>query len=131
MSLDLNPHLNPYLCIKYLHILSATVLFGTGIGIAFFKWITDRTGDVRAIRIVNEEAVALFLQLLLRADERFRSGALEERARLGVEDVAEKIVCRCVADIELDGRIERRQLHQLGLTKLRALDRGSGGECLL
>ncbi|MES2046774.1 MAG: DUF2269 domain-containing protein [Pseudomonadota bacterium] len=46
-----------YLLIKCLHILSATVLFGTGIGIAFFKWTTDRSGDVRAIRIVNERTV--------------------------------------------------------------------------
>jgi uncharacterized membrane protein len=46
-----------YLVIKWLHILSATVLFGTGIGIAFFKWMTDRSGDVRAIRIVNERTV--------------------------------------------------------------------------
>ena len=46
-----------YLLIKWAHILSATVLFGTGIGIAFFKWMTDRSGDVRAIRIVNERTV--------------------------------------------------------------------------
>jgi uncharacterized membrane protein len=46
-----------YLIIKWLHILSATILFGTGIGIAFFKWITDRSQDVRAIRIVSERTV--------------------------------------------------------------------------
>jgi uncharacterized membrane protein len=49
--------LNVYLAIKWLHILSATILFGTGIGIAFFKWITDRSGDVRAIRISAERTV--------------------------------------------------------------------------
>lgn len=49
--------MNEYLVIKYLHILSATILFGTGIGIAFFKWIVDRSGDVRAIRIVSERIV--------------------------------------------------------------------------
>jgi uncharacterized membrane protein len=49
--------LNTYLLLKWLHILSATVLFGTGIGIAFFKWITDRSGDTRAIRIVTERTV--------------------------------------------------------------------------
>jgi uncharacterized membrane protein len=49
--------MNTYLILKCLHILSATILFGTGIGIAFFKWITDRSGDVRAIRIVNERTV--------------------------------------------------------------------------
>lgn len=46
-----------YLIVKWLHILSATILFGTGIGIAFFKWITDRSGDVRAIRISAERTV--------------------------------------------------------------------------
>lgn len=46
-----------YLLIKWLHIVSATILFGTGIGIAFFKWITDRTGDVRAIRMSSERTV--------------------------------------------------------------------------
>jgi uncharacterized membrane protein len=49
--------LNIYLLVKWLHILSATILFGTGIGIAFFKWITDRSGDVRAIRISAERTV--------------------------------------------------------------------------
>lgn len=46
-----------YMLIKLLHVLSSTVLFGTGMGIAFFKWITDRSGDVRAIRIVTERTV--------------------------------------------------------------------------
>ncbi|WDD90527.1 DUF2269 domain-containing protein (plasmid) [Burkholderia sp. FERM BP-3421] len=49
--------MNTYLILKCVHILSSTVLFGTGIGIAFFKWITDRSGDVRAIRIVTERTV--------------------------------------------------------------------------
>lgn len=49
--------MNVYFILKWLHILSATVLFGTGMGIAFFKWITDRSGDVRAIRIVTEKTV--------------------------------------------------------------------------
>ena len=46
-----------YLMVKCLHIVSATILFGTGIGIAFFKWITDRSADVRAIRISAERTV--------------------------------------------------------------------------
>jgi uncharacterized membrane protein len=48
---------NTYLIIKWIHILSATILFGTGIGIAFFKWITDRSGEIRVIRIINERTV--------------------------------------------------------------------------
>ena len=46
-----------YLLIKWLHILSSTILFGTGIGIAFFKLVTDRSRDVRAIRLSNERTV--------------------------------------------------------------------------
>ena len=46
-----------YLFVKWLHILSATILFGTGIGIAFFKWINDRGGEVRAIRLSAEKTV--------------------------------------------------------------------------
>ena len=49
--------MNTYLLLKWLHVLSSTILFGTGIGIAFFKWSTDRSRDVRAIRLVNERTV--------------------------------------------------------------------------
>ncbi len=38
-----------YLTIKWLHILSSTLVFGTGLGIAFFCWIAHRGGDVRVI----------------------------------------------------------------------------------
>ena len=34
-----------YLAIKVLHILSATVLFGTGIGIAYFLWSSRHSDD--------------------------------------------------------------------------------------
>jgi len=37
----------PYSLVKTLHILSATVLFGTGLGIAFFFWMGGRSGDDR------------------------------------------------------------------------------------
>jgi uncharacterized membrane protein len=49
--------MSAYLVLKWLHVLGATVLFGTGAGIAFFKWTVDRSGDVRAIRIVTERTV--------------------------------------------------------------------------
>jgi len=39
--------INAYLLIKTLHILSATVLFGTGLGIAFFFW-SSRQSDYHA-----------------------------------------------------------------------------------
>jgi len=38
-----------YLLLKLVHILGATVLFGTGLGIAFFMFMADRSRDVRAI----------------------------------------------------------------------------------
>jgi uncharacterized membrane protein len=46
-----------YFILKAIHIVSAAVLFGTGLGIAFFKWITDRTGNAAAIRVVSEKVV--------------------------------------------------------------------------
>ena len=46
-----------YLLLKTVHILSATVLFGTGLGIAYFKWSTDRTQDPAAIRAVSDRVV--------------------------------------------------------------------------
>lgn len=38
-----------YLWIKWLHILSSTLLFGTGLGIAFFMWRAHRRGDPKVI----------------------------------------------------------------------------------
>ncbi|MEZ0279827.1 DUF2269 family protein [Methyloceanibacter sp.] len=38
-----------YLILKYLHIIGASVLLGTGAGIAFFMLLAHRTGDSRAI----------------------------------------------------------------------------------
>lgn len=46
-----------YLLLKWIHILSAALLFGTGLGTAFFKWSTDRSGDVRSIAVVMERVV--------------------------------------------------------------------------
>lgn len=49
--------MSAYLVLKLVHILSAAVLAGTGFGIAFFKWIVDRSGNISAIRVVSEKAV--------------------------------------------------------------------------
>ena len=38
-----------YPLLKLVHILSATILFGTGLGTAFFMWRADRSADVAAI----------------------------------------------------------------------------------
>jgi uncharacterized membrane protein len=46
-----------YMLVKYLHILSATVLFGTGIGTAFQMWFAHRGGDVSTIAHVAKNVV--------------------------------------------------------------------------
>jgi uncharacterized membrane protein len=48
---------NAYFWLKTVHIVSATILFGTGLGTAFFKWITDRSRNVQAIRVIAERVV--------------------------------------------------------------------------
>lgn len=46
-----------YTIIKAVHIVSSTVLFGTGLGTAFFMWTTHLSGDVRAIAVVSRHVV--------------------------------------------------------------------------
>ena len=49
-----------YLILKTIHILSAVLLLGTGFGSAFYKFFTQRGGDVRAMAEVD--------RLVVRAD---------------------------------------------------------------
>jgi uncharacterized membrane protein len=46
-----------YLIVKWLHILSSTFLFGTGIGSAFYMLFTSRTRDARAVAVVTRYVV--------------------------------------------------------------------------
>jgi uncharacterized membrane protein len=46
-----------YLTLKYVHLLSMVLLFGTGFGSAFYKWMADRSGNVTHIAIVNKHVV--------------------------------------------------------------------------
>lgn len=39
------------------HILSSTLLFGTGLGTAFHGWMAQRSRDLRAITVVNRNVV--------------------------------------------------------------------------
>jgi len=51
-----------YLLLKWVHIVSSTVLFGTGMGIAFFQFMTWRSGDVAAIaRVTRLTVIADFV----------------------------------------------------------------------
>jgi uncharacterized membrane protein len=43
--------------VKWLHVLSSTVLFGTGLGTAFYLFSTVRSGDVRAVSVVARQVV--------------------------------------------------------------------------
>ena len=46
-----------YTTIKTLHILSMVLLFGTGLGSAFYKWMADRSGNVAHIAVTNRHVV--------------------------------------------------------------------------
>lgn len=49
--------MNLYLALKVLHILSATILFGTGLGTAFFMWMALRSKNIEAIRVTARHVV--------------------------------------------------------------------------
>jgi uncharacterized membrane protein len=49
--------MNWYLWVKWLHIVSSTVLFGTGFGIAFFFVRAQRTGNFAIIASVGRDVV--------------------------------------------------------------------------
>ncbi|GAB2504229.1 DUF2269 family protein [Lysobacter humi (ex Lee et al. 2017)] len=49
--------MNDYLLVKTLHILSATILFGTGIGTAFYLLVTTLGRDVRVVAAVTRWVV--------------------------------------------------------------------------
>jgi uncharacterized membrane protein len=46
-----------YVTVKWLHVLSSTFLFGTGIGSAFYMLFTSLSRDVRAIAVVSRHVV--------------------------------------------------------------------------
>lgn len=41
--------MSAYAALKFVHIVSSTLLFGTGLGTAFFMWMSHRSGNVTAI----------------------------------------------------------------------------------
>ena len=56
------------LTLKLIHVLGAAVLFGTGLGIAFFMYMAHRTGDAAAI--------AHTARIVVIADALFTAGAV-------------------------------------------------------
>ena len=49
--------IDPYLTAKWVHILSSTVLFGTGLGTALHMWLTHMSGNVAAIAVATRNTV--------------------------------------------------------------------------
>lgn len=49
--------MDDYLLLKTVHVLSSTLLFGTGLGTAFHGWMANRSGSLAARRVVNRQVV--------------------------------------------------------------------------
>ncbi len=49
--------MDSYALLKLVHILSATLLFGTGLGSAFYLWRAHSSGEVAAIAAVSRHVV--------------------------------------------------------------------------
>ncbi len=49
--------LTAYNILKWSHIFSAFLLFGTGLGSAFYKWMADRSGDLHAQAVTGRHVV--------------------------------------------------------------------------
>jgi uncharacterized membrane protein len=60
--------MNAYVLLKTAHILSSTLLFGTGLGTAFFLWFTHRSNQLPAIVVAT--------RLTVRADLLFTTPAV-------------------------------------------------------
>lgn len=46
-----------YLLLKTLHVLSSTLLFGTGLGTAFFMWMANRSRNRQAMAVVTRHVM--------------------------------------------------------------------------
>ncbi|MBF0269890.1 MAG: DUF2269 domain-containing protein [Alphaproteobacteria bacterium] len=49
--------MEPFFLVKIVHILSATLLFGTGLGTAFHMWFAYRRGDAKVLAVVTSNVV--------------------------------------------------------------------------
>ena len=49
--------MNEYQLVRLVHIVSATLLFGTGLGTAFFMWRVNRSGNRQAIAVVTRDVM--------------------------------------------------------------------------
>ena len=49
--------MSAYDLVKTLHVISATLIFGTGLGTAFYMWRGHRAGDLRALAVISQNVV--------------------------------------------------------------------------
>jgi uncharacterized membrane protein len=57
MGFDIEKHMDSYLMLKLVHILSAVVVAGTGIGIAFFMLMAYRSDNAQVIHITAKHVI--------------------------------------------------------------------------
>ena len=73
------------------------------------------------VGVVDQQAIAKRLQLLQHTQKRLRGRPLKKCPRLRIDGRAQKVVRRGVANVEMNGRIERRQLSKVRLAKIAGL----------
>ena len=62
--------MDAYLLLKYAHVVSATLLFGTGLGTAFHGWMAHRSGNRAAIAVAGRNVVLADRMFVVRAAAR-------------------------------------------------------------
>src|SRR6185436_20799295 len=82
------------------------------------------------IGIVDQQAIAPTRERVVDAHQRFGSGALQVCGRARVDRRAQEVVGSRVANVELDRRIELRELDQIDTAKLTGFGRRLRCECL-
>src|SRR5439155_13965095 len=85
----------------------------------------------RTVGVVDEQAIAKRVQLPACSKQSFGCGALHVGFRLRVNGLTKKIVFGGLSNIEMNRRIERREIDQVGLEKVARFMRRLGRESLL
>lgn len=49
--------MNSYEALKFIHIVSSTILFGTGLGTAYYFWSAKLSGDARVVAAVGRRVI--------------------------------------------------------------------------
>src|SRR5262245_1526986 len=82
------------------------------------------------VGVVDEQAVALLGESMVRAHQRLGRRALQEGARRLVDRRLQEVVRRGVAHVEPDRRIEGGDLHEIALVEVAVFFRWRGGQRL-